>query len=242
MSSASALMKLAGIGSNESVAKYAEAMAQNALGSGSDVALPGGEGSQFASFSGNTGALTYGKANAAIPADQVFIIPATSLQHGWLYWASKKPEKDTEVFVNAATSFPPKPDDRLEVGGYAKPRERDGWQRTWQLSMTGYQGLLDGISIEWPGTANGYQQFWSTIVTEFVARVRNMKPGDSAAAVHPVIKIGIGNYWNDTYEKTVYFPTAEFVGWTDGMTILPHTTATLALATETAGDETDPLS
>jgi len=239
MSSAAALMKLAGIGGGESVTKYAESLAQNALGSGSDVALPGGDGTQFASFSGSTGAFTYGKADAVIPVDQVFIIPATSLEHGWIYWANKKPEADSQTFANAAAAFPAKPDDRLEVGGYPKPRDREGWQRTWKLNMTGYGGLLDGIAIDWPGTANGYQQFWSTIVTEFVARVRAIKSGDNAAAVHPVLKVGIGSYWNESYDKTVYFPQAVITGWTDGAVILPHAAPALS---DAVSEETDPLS
>lgn len=225
MTSANALLKIAESGAGTALATehLAAALANNALGSG--VALPGAGGVQYAKFDGNTGKLVFGKENSPVADGQVFIVPIPSLKHGWLFWQASRSEKNTAISVSAALPMPNKPDDRPLVGGYPKPNERDGWQMTWELELVGHGDLLDGITLSLPLTSTGGQQFWSSIASAIVNRVR---AGGHDGCIHPILTIKVDDYFHDKYKRTVYVPRAIFEGWTDGNRIVaanPHDNA-----------------
>ena len=226
--------------SGDAAIRLAAEMKQNIT---EESAAAGGSGTQFIKFDGNTGAFTFGKNNEALDPAQVFIIPIVTLKQGWIYWASQKPEKDTQVFDFANRPFPKKPDNRPETGHYAnvKGKERDGWQRSWEVEMTGYEGELEGIGLTFPGTSTAYQHFWSAIRDAFIEHMEKGHYGNNPAAVNPMLTIAVGDYFHKGFNRTIFFLTPEIIGWTDGFEIVPVVRKATPVTAEKA-EELDPLS
>jgi len=218
--SSNALAQVAGTAlAAPSLSEIAARLANNALGS--TVTPPHDGGQQFVKFDGNTGQLTFGQANTALPADQRYVVPVMGMKHGWLFWENSKPEKATEAIVSALQPIPGKPDGRPLAGTQPKPKERDGWQTQWSVDMTGVDGSMDGIIFSWPGTARGYQQFWSGLVTQIKNQIAALlAAGSTEQLINPIIEIEVDDYYNDKYRRTIYNPMFVIHGWTDGFKIV----------------------
>lgn len=189
----------------------ATSLKQNATAAGG--VAPGQQrgGKQYAKFDGNTGSLTFGRNNMPVPEDQKFCIPVGGLFHGWIYWANKKPERDTEVMVSAFDAFPEKPDGRPTSGSLPKPREREGWTQTYVVTMFGFEDEMNDIEMELPGGSLGVQQFWGDAAMAMHAQYES----GEQEFIHPIVKIVIGDYLHKEFNRTVYKPVFELLGWTN---------------------------
>jgi hypothetical protein len=197
-------------------------------------------GFQFVSMNGNTGVLGFGRDSKGIPSDQQFAIPADGMKQGWTFWEKGRPEEETRVFVSAFQKFPEKPDDRPMSGEIkVKGRERDGWARVYQLSMVGIEaGPLKDLNFVWEQSSKGFTDLWADIAMA-IADNYEKRNGESEL-LHPVVTFSIRSYEHKVYDKTIYTPQFELLGWTDGIAVeyLSNTGSGAAPAPETgeAGD------
>lgn len=218
---ANALMQInkTGLQTKTMLASAAGTLKQNAAALGGVAPGQSRGGVQFVSFNGNTGQLTFGRDQKAIPFDQVFALPVDGMRHGWCFWENKKPEDETRATVSAFLPFPSKPDDRPETGGYPdKKKERDGWSKVYQFRVVGIEGgLLDGIDFVWEQSSKGFSDMWADLA---MAISENYEiTGGESDFLHPVVTFGERHYEHKVYDRTVYTPIFNLLGWTDGETV-----------------------
>lgn len=108
-----------------------DAMAKALASTGAEESTgSGGEGVEYVSFSGKTGAITYGRDRDDIDQGELFLMEPRSAFRGWICWKDNKP-----VARHQWSIYQPElaiPERELEdKGPYA--RAQDGWQ-----SMLGF--------------------------------------------------------------------------------------------------------
>lgn len=182
-------------------------------------------GSQlFAKFDGNTGAWTIGKNREAIPDTQKFVIALEGAQRGYQFWKSGKVHESRmrEVIDGPMPAEPDKAPDGSPayfVGDRPKPEERDGWQETRVLQLTGKGGEYDGIFSEWSTTSYGGKQAADDAMNR-MAHATATEQGREGF-FNPVVTLGTDDgYEHKTYRRMVYNPIITVLGWTDGKTVV----------------------
>ena len=108
-----------------------KAMAQALMGASNEERTGGaGEGVEYVSFSGKTGAITYGRDKDDLDQTEVFLLEPRSAFRGWICWKDNKPVARHQWSIYQPDAAIPQ--HQLEdKGPYA--RAQDGWQ-----SMIGF--------------------------------------------------------------------------------------------------------
>lgn len=100
----------------------------------------GGDGVEYVSFSGKTGAITYGRDRHDLPQDELFLLEPRSAFRGWVCWKDNKP-----IARHQWSIYQPqlaiKERDLEDKGPYS--RQQDGWQ-----SMLGFGFMAEDGSAQ----------------------------------------------------------------------------------------------
>lgn len=152
-------------------------------------------GTQFLTFSGNTGEYLVGRDKELMDGEKVLVnIPATA--KGWTCWSGGQPNK---VLINYFTEeLPPQP---APIGSDAYSESRAIQVRT-----------LDGeVEAVMEGNSYGMRKAVDTLLIQVKQRAMDPACADS---LYPVITLDTESYKHKT-GKQVYNPVFTVVGWAD---------------------------
>lgn len=106
----------------------------------------GGDGVEYVSFSGKTGAITFGRDRDDLPQDELFLMEPRSAFRGWVCWKDNKP-----VARHQWSIYQPqlaiKERDLEDKGPYS--RQQDGWQ-----SMLGFGFMSEDGEVQYSFSTN----------------------------------------------------------------------------------------
>jgi len=108
-----------------------DAMAKALTSAGADESTgSGGEGVEYVSFSGKTGAISYGRDREELDSGELFLMEPRSAFRGWICWKENKPVARHQWSIYQPELAVPEKD-LDDKGPYS--RQQDGWQ-----SMLGF--------------------------------------------------------------------------------------------------------
>lgn len=106
----------------------------------------GGDGVEYVSFSGKTGAITFGRDRDDLPQDELFLMEPRSAFRGWVCWKDNKP-----IARHQWSIYQPqlaiKERDLEDKGPYS--RQQDGWQ-----SMLGFGFMSEDGEVQYSFSTN----------------------------------------------------------------------------------------
>lgn len=195
---------------NDMIAK----LGQNASALGG---MPPGvsRGTTYLSFNGTTGEFTLGRNNDPLPEDQQFVAPVSDYTHGWKYWDNRK-VTDTTI-VSAFEDFPAKPDNRPEQSN----NSRTGWAREFGMSLSAVGGPLDGRVLQFTGSSKGFSDMWADLLAAVSANFVTNPDAKEKGCVHPLFTMFADSYIHPEYDRRVFVPRVNLIGFTNGEDTAP---------------------
>ena len=177
-------------------------------------------GVTYLKFNGNDGSMTVGREANEITADQQFVVPLESAFAACTNWAKGSPVKKITVkILEGAAPQPPEGEPR--VGDLPKPNQRDGWDTSLGLRLTGINGDLKGVETEYASPAQAQSQEIAALIGEMTTRASELPEGDGT--FNAIVTLSSGSYHNKAYSKRVWYPLFRIIAWTDGEKIVPVT-------------------
>ena len=125
-----------------------DAMAQALASAGAEESTgSASEGVEYVSFSGKTGAITYGRDRDDLDSGELFLMEPRSAFRGWICWKDNKPVARHQWSIYQP-QLAVKEADLEDKGPYA--RQQDGWQ-----SMLGFGFLTtEGETVQYSFSTN----------------------------------------------------------------------------------------
>lgn len=190
------------------------------------------QGVVFAKFDGNTGRFTAGRDHKDIDLGQQFIVSLTNSKRGYVKWEGGKvvDRKQLPILDYQDIALP----EGAQMVNSNPKKPRDGWQEVGVIRAVGYKGEYDGIEVELQLSSMSGLQAFEELFAEMVDQVDR----DEESFVNAIIEVEADSYENDTYNKVVWFPKFNIVGWNQW-----NSTEVRMLADEAGGlvEEDDPL-
>jgi len=125
-----------------------DAMAKALAAASAEESTGGGasESVEYVSFSGKTGAITFGRDRDDLPQDELFLMEPRSAFRGWICWKDNKPVARHQWSIYQSELAIP--EHQLEdKGPYA--RAQDGWQ-----SMLGFGFMSEDGAVQYSFSTN----------------------------------------------------------------------------------------
>lgn len=123
-----------------------QAMAEALMAAGDEASTGDGDGVEYVSFSGKSGAITYGRDREDLDEDEQFILEPRSAFMGWVCWVESKPVARHEWPVHAPEQAVPQ--HQLEDKGPYR-RSQDGWQ-----AQIGFGFLSEDGAVQYKFSTN----------------------------------------------------------------------------------------
>jgi len=139
----------------------ASAGAEESTGSASD-------GVEYVSFSGKTGAITYGRERGDLPQDEVFLMEPRSAFRGWICWKDNKPVARHQWSIYQPELAIAERD--LEAKG-PYPRQQDGWQ-----SMLGFGFMSETVQYQFSTNSTSGKNAVGDLFNEIAERTMRGEP------------------------------------------------------------------
>lgn len=152
---------------------------------------------------------TFGRDNAPLDLDGVWVIHPQSLQHGWICWRGGSLHK--EVLVPFSQPLPP--ENSLPEAPEPAPDSDDqpGYQHQMAFQCVGLEGKQTGVQLTFKTATVGGRSAVDKMVDEMFARMDDVEISGEGG-IFPVVMFGTDSYKHKTRGK-IFVPTITLVGW-----------------------------
>jgi len=152
----------------------------------------------------------YGAAEDRIAEDSVFAVNPMSLQVGYCAWRDMVKIEEHMAPIGAdvivVENLP------QDLGVHTKPKERAGQKVGYDpqiaVAVQGVEGSDQGLKLVYNTTSHGGR----SVITGLMEEVSKRAEQDPEFFI-PLVRLGLDSYYNKSYNKTVYTPQIEVVGW-----------------------------
>jgi hypothetical protein len=167
----------------------------------------------FIQVNGNTGEITRGSNKVPVGATEHFRANLHGAQEGWVKLVKGQPEERRLGLI--VEGF--EPPERWELGDMEKhlwDKNQDPWKPSCYLPLRDNAGALCCFSSMNVSGCDALSKLLEVY----------MRPGADRGGKCPVIRITTTSYFNKTYNRDVFKPLFEIVGWEywDGQTPMPE--------------------
>ena len=163
-------------------------------------------GVTYLKFNGNDGSMTVGREANEIKADQQFVVPLESAFAACTNWSKGSPVKKIVVkILEGAAPQPPAGEPR--VGDLPKPNQRDGWDTSLGLRLTGINGDLKEVETEYASAAQAQSQEIAALIGEMTQRASELEEGDGT--FNAIVTLSSGSYHNKAYSQGRILPPVQ---------------------------------